>query len=165
MWDFWTGCIWCIKASSSPWLKYRNLTPLRSLGSFLSTLKVNLQMSCHEFRWDYKPKCHLVVISCFYSTHITITFDPKKTHLFQLSRVVNFPPWLRGMCTCQHTPWGSRSSGGRPTSLLKCSFSSSCGNCSTNHNDCWRMWAWLVAMATDEFQLPANEMSFNSSWW
>lgn len=42
---------------------------------------------------------------------------------------------LRGACTCL--------SDRRPASALKWPFSSSCGDCSTNHNGCWRKCPWL----------------------
>lgn len=107
-----------------------------------------------------EPKCHPVLASHFYPVPVTRTFDPKNPPSFSCHVWFNRLPWLGGgVCTCQRTLWGCRSSGRRPTSPLKCSFSSSCGNCSTNHNDCWRMWAWLTGS-----WLPWPRMNFNFLW-
>lgn len=89
---------------------------------------------------------------------ILLTFDPKNILLFLLSWSTWFHlrAWLRSVCTCQHTLWGFRTSDRRPPSSLKSPFSSSCGDCSTNHDDCWRLWAWLTGS-----WLPWPQMNFN----
>lgn len=70
----------------------------------------------------------------------------------------------------QQTPWGCHASGRTPTRLAEVlPLLRLRGNCSTNHNDCRRMWrrrqamtiSERVAMATDAPQLAEDEIGFN----